>query len=71
MNRTYQLHLGTRPVGLKEAATAQDAVLEYLRSLGCREEEIVRLGTDAASWRGAVYRAVPASSDLVEGPQSG
>ena len=33
--------------------------MEYLRSLGCQDEELVRASTDAISWRGAVYRAVP------------
>ena len=33
--------------------------MDYVRSLGCREDEIARLGSDALSWRGAVYRAVP------------
>ena len=71
MRRTYQVHMGSLPVGLREANTAQEAVLDYLRSLGYREEEIVRVGSDAASWRGAVYTAVPAPSDVVEGQDSG
>jgi len=33
--------------------------MDYVRSLGCRDDEIARLGADALSWRGAVYRAVP------------
>jgi hypothetical protein len=66
MRSTYQLRLGARPIGLREATSAQEAVLDYIRAQGCCEQEIVRLGTDAASWRGAVYKAVPASSDLVE-----
>ena len=66
MRRTYQLLLGAEPVALREANTAEEAVLDYLRSLGYHEEEIVRVGSDAASWRGAVYTAVPASSDVVE-----
>lgn len=64
MRTTYQLRLGSEPIGLREANNAQEAVLDYLRSLGYREEEIVRVGSDAASWRGAVYTAVAASSDL-------
>jgi hypothetical protein len=63
MRRTYQLRLGTRTIGTREAHNAQEAVLDYIRSQGCHDQEIVRLGTDRASWRGAIYRAVPASSD--------
>ena len=71
MRRTYQVHLGDLPVGLREANTAQKAVLDYLRSIGYRDEEIVRVGTDAASWRGALYTAVPAWNDSVESRHSG
>ena len=34
--------------------------MDYVRSLGCRDVEVARLGADAVSWRGAVFRAVPA-----------
>jgi hypothetical protein len=34
--------------------------MDYVRSLGCRDAEVARLGADAVSWRGAVFRAVPA-----------
>jgi len=36
--------------------------MDYVRSLGCRDAEIARLGADALSWRGAVYRAVPVAA---------
>ncbi len=66
MRTTYELRLGDLPVGLIEANTAQEAVLDYLRSLGHHDEEIVRVSFDTASWRGAVYTAVPVSSDPEE-----
>jgi hypothetical protein len=44
----------------REAGSALEALIEHLRSLGCRDQDIVRLGTQAVSWRGAVYRAVQA-----------
>lgn len=50
-------------MGLREAHTPQQAVIDYVRSLGCRDEEIMRLGPDAVSWRGAVYKAVPISEE--------
>jgi hypothetical protein len=58
--KTYELRSGDRPIGLRDASTPQQALLDYVRSLGCRDDEILRLGVDAVSWRGAVYRAVPA-----------
>jgi hypothetical protein len=60
---TYELRSGEHRVGLREASTAQQALLDYLRARGCADDEITRLGPDAVSWRGAVYRAVPVSAD--------
>lgn len=59
MRKTYELRQGRRPIELRSADTAQEALLDYVRSLGCREDEVTRLGADALSWRGAVYRAAP------------
>jgi hypothetical protein len=44
-----------------EQIDPQLAVLEYLRGLGCADHEVVRVGNDSASWRGALYTAVPVS----------
>jgi hypothetical protein len=66
MTTTFQLRSGARPIGLREAATPHEALFDYVRSLGCRDEEIMRLGTHALSWRGAVYRAVPVPRDARE-----
>jgi hypothetical protein len=60
---TYEIRSGERPVTTRDASTPQHAVIDYLRSMGCRDGEIVRLGTDGVSWRGAVYKAVPVSVD--------
>ena len=40
------------------------AVIDYVRSLGVKDDEIRRLGVDRVSWRGAQFRAVlvPAES---------
>ena len=61
MRTSYEVRSGRRPVSLQFASTAQEAVIEYLRSIGCRHDEIMRMGADAVAWRGAVYRAVPAA----------
>lgn len=66
MRSTFELRSGARPIGLREAASAQEALFDYVRALGCRDEEIMRLGTHAVSWRGAVYKAVPVPDDVCE-----
>jgi hypothetical protein len=50
-------------VSVRSAATPQQALIDYLRSLGCRDGDLVRLGTDAVAWRGARYSAVPVASE--------
>ena len=59
----YELRSGDNSIGQREAGTAQQALLDHLRSRGCSDVEITRLGPDAVSWRGAVYRATPVSAD--------
>ena len=54
---SYEVRSGGRLVSLQEASTAQEAVLQYVRSLGCRQEEIRRVAPDTVAWRGAVYSA--------------
>ena len=58
--RTYEIQLMGRAVSVREEISPQLAVLDYLRSLGCEDDEVVRVGNDSASWRGALYTAVPA-----------
>jgi hypothetical protein len=37
----------------------KEAVIEYLRSMGCRDHEITKMAADKVTWRGAAYRAMP------------
>jgi hypothetical protein len=60
---TYELRSGARAVGQRTASSAHEALFDYVRSLGCRDDEVVRLGLDAVSWRGAVYRAAPVADE--------
>jgi hypothetical protein len=53
---SYEVLSGRHAVALQSASSAQEALIDYLKALGCRDDEIVRMGTDSASWRGAVYR---------------
>jgi len=45
MSSTFELRSGKRAVGVRAAPTAQQALLDYVRGLGVRDDEIVRLGT--------------------------
>jgi hypothetical protein len=49
---------GGRIMSIQHAHNAQQAVMDYVRSLGCRDDEIVRLGGGSVSWRGARFQAV-------------
>jgi hypothetical protein len=46
---------------VQQASSAQEAVIDYVRSLGCAIDEMTRLGVDSVAWRGAVFSAAPAS----------
>ena len=62
MQQAYELHSGRRSIGVREAPTAQVALLEHVRSLGCRDDEVMRVGVDSIAWRGAVFKAVAVST---------
>jgi hypothetical protein len=66
MEQRYQVRSGRRSLGVRTAPTAQIALLEHARSLGCRDEEIMKLGIDSIAWRGAVFRAVRVPPDAPE-----
>jgi hypothetical protein len=55
----YEIQLMGRAVARRDDIDPQLAVLDYLRSIGCEDNEVVRVGRDSASWRGALYTAVP------------
>lgn len=63
MAKKFEVRSGRHVVAYSDATTAAEAVNDYLRALGGRHDEVRRIGTDTASWRGAVYRAVPAPDD--------
>jgi hypothetical protein len=56
---SYEVLCGKRLISHKRASTAAEAVIDYLRSIGCRDDEMMRVGMDAVTWRGAIYKAVP------------
>ena len=68
MSKNYEIHSGRRVVSIQNSATPLQAVVDYVRSLGCSDHEIRRLGVDSVSWRGARFSAVlvPAAATSVE-----
>jgi hypothetical protein len=63
MLRSFVIQSGRRSVTVQSAGTAQQVLLDYLRSLGCRDSEILRLGTSTIAWRGARYTATAAPAE--------
>jgi hypothetical protein len=57
---TYEIHCGARIVSRVKSYTPRHAVSDYLRSLGCSDDEMEPIGEDAVAWRGAVYVGVEA-----------
>jgi hypothetical protein len=57
---SYEIRSGRRVATEVTASTPQEALVDYLRSLGCADDDLIRVGSDAMSWHGAVYIAVAA-----------
>jgi hypothetical protein len=62
VTKEYEIRSNNRPVSIRSGPSAQQALLDYVKSLGCKDSEIIRLGDSAVSWRGARYVAVPVTS---------
>ena len=62
MYQTYEVHSGDRVVGVRTASTPQAALFDFVRSLGCLDEEIMKLSPDVIAWRGSVFKAVAQDS---------
>jgi hypothetical protein len=56
---SYAVYSGRRTVGVRKAWSPADAVIEYLVGLGCRTDELVRMGPSSIIWRGATFKAEP------------
>ena len=55
--RQYHVISGRRVVATRRGPSAREVALDYVRSMGCKRDEIIYYGLDGVSWRGAVYRA--------------
>jgi hypothetical protein len=63
MTRKYEIRSGRRVVKTLNSVDALQAVVDYVRSFGCSDDEIRRLGVDTVSWRGARFSAALAPVD--------
>jgi hypothetical protein len=59
----YSVFSGRRSVGVRKAWSPAEAVIEYLAGMGCRADEIVRMGPNSVIWRGATFSAAPVTVD--------
>jgi hypothetical protein len=68
MIRKYEIYSRRRIVSTEYSINASQAVIDYVRRQGVKDAEIVRLGVDSVSWRGARFSAVlvPAESHIAE-----
>jgi hypothetical protein len=63
MTRAFEIRSGRRVVAVLRSVSPLQAAVDYVRGLGSSEHEIVRLGRDSVSWRGARFSATPVGSD--------
>jgi hypothetical protein len=66
MIAVYNVISGRRVVATRNGFSAREVALEYVRSLGCKRDEIIYYGADGVAWRGAIYRARLAEPRSVE-----
>ena len=47
----YNVISGRRVVATRNGFSAREVALEYVRSLGCKRDEIIYYGADGVAWR--------------------
>ena len=50
---------------IQNSVSAQQAVVDYVRSFGSPEDEIRIVGIDSVMWRGARFTAFPVLADPI------
>ena len=63
--RQYEIRSGRRTVKIQSSVSAQQAVVDYVRSFGSPENEIRIVGVDSVLWRGARFTAVAIPCDTL------
>jgi hypothetical protein len=62
-SKKYEIHSGGRVVSTQFSVSPLQAVVDYVRSYGVKDDEITRLGVDCVSWAGARFTAVLAPTE--------
>jgi hypothetical protein len=63
MTRRFEIRSGQRTVSVQHSVSAMQAAVDYVRSFGTSDDEIMRVGVDTVAWRGARFVAVPAADE--------
>ena len=63
VSRKYEIRSGSRTVSIPYSSSPLQAAVDYVRTLGVTNDEILRLGPDTVAWRGARFSAVLAPSE--------
>lgn len=58
MSKKYEIYSGRRVVSTQFSVSPLQAAVDYARSFGSTDAEIMRVGVDCVSWRGARFTAV-------------
>jgi len=67
VSREFEIRSGRRTVSMQRSSSALQAALDYVRSFGSVESEIMILGVDRVAWRGAQFTAVLVPEDPLPG----
>ena len=58
MTYKYEIRSGRRVVSHQYSVSPLQAAVDYVRSFGTSDSEIMRVGVDVVAWRGARFTAV-------------
>ncbi|HET9436793.1 MAG TPA: hypothetical protein VFO64_01230 [Gaiellaceae bacterium] len=65
MTYKYEIRSGRRTVSTQYSVSPLQAAVDYVRSFGSPDSEIMRVGVDVVSWRGARFTAVQVPDERV------
>ena len=58
MTKRYAIYSGKRAVGIEYSISPLQAAVDHVKAFGSTDSEIMRVGADCVSWRGARFTAV-------------
>lgn len=59
MTKKYAIYSGKRAVAIQYSISPLQAAVDHVKAFGSTDAEIMRVGADCVSWRGARFTAVP------------